>query len=283
MWKLERPSIELVKEELDDALDDFEDDDPLAPTKGEKDALFELYVTYETSLGRPKQEFKGENLRAHFHDLVYAAYGQVTDAGRLSRLRSALKLGARECPYCGFGQIEDLDHHLRKKSYKLFSIFPLNLIPSCATCNRKKPKKDTEDPAEDWLNVYLEDVAQSEFLVATASLTAEGALAMEFTIAAAGAIQGEMLERIRNQFERLDLQARLQGAINIYLGSLEVAFNDNYEAGGAEAVRSFLIRSADKNEERLGKNDWRTAVLRALAACPAFCGGGFKKALGSTG
>lgn len=40
-----------------------------------------------------------------------------------------------ECPYCGIGNPEHLDHYLPKKYYPQFSITSLNLVPACLDCN----------------------------------------------------------------------------------------------------------------------------------------------------
>lgn len=280
MWRLNRPSIDEIEEQLDAALGTFAVGDPHAPTTAQKQQLFKLYQRYEETLGRPAQELKGADLPAEFQALVQRGYRQVSDRGRLAKLRADLKIAANECPYCGFGQIEDLDHHLQKAIYKLFSIFPLNLIPACATCNRRKPKAEVTDPTRYWINVYLEDVTADEFFIAVANLTADGALLLEFSIQQAGGVEGELLQRLQNQFKLLDLQNRLRAQLNIHLAGLEVSFRDSFKAQGAAGVASFLSRSAVAIDNTFGRNDWRAAALRALAACPPFCDGGFIKALG---
>lgn len=42
------------------------------------------------------------------------------------------------CPFCGLNESNELDHFLPKSKYETLSIVPLNLIPICTVCNRKK-------------------------------------------------------------------------------------------------------------------------------------------------
>jgi hypothetical protein len=62
---------------------------------------------------------------------VKAAYDQVQEGGRLSDLRARLKNVPGHCPYCGIGEIGDLDHFLPQTTYQLLAIYARNLIPCC--------------------------------------------------------------------------------------------------------------------------------------------------------
>lgn len=43
-----------------------------------------------------------------------------------------------ECPYCGFGEVTEIDHFLFKSSYPEFMLFYYNFIHSCHNCNKQK-------------------------------------------------------------------------------------------------------------------------------------------------
>jgi len=276
MWQLARPDTSDVRKHLGLALKVTP-----AATAQEIDDIIALYDAYETDLGRPSDALKGEALRPDLLEAIRDAYGCVQDNGSLSDLRSALKLSTDECPYCGFGQVQDLDHHLPKAVFKPFSIFPLNLVPSCATCNRGKTRKPGTDPAKHLFNVYLEPKLTFQFLVARALIDpASGALLVQFSIRPSQPISGELLDRLKNHLVEFDLETRFPAQVNIYLGTLEVSLVDNYDSGGAVAVENFLRRSADASAKRNGLNDWRTALLHAVAECREFCDGGFSTALG---
>jgi len=279
MWNLERPDITGVRGDLDAVFP--ETAVPAIATAEEKDAIEALYEAYRAILGRPSDAILGNDLSGELRQAVHDAYKEVQGKGKLSALRNVLKLLAPECPYCGFGQIQDLDHHLPKAIYKPFSIFPLNLVPCCTTCNRGKPRKPNRDPRFHMLHAYLEDVSAYEFLVAEVQLDpASGSLKVDFDIAKPVDMDDELHARLVNHLSDFDLHERYPAQINIYLGGLDTAFEQAFEFGGAEGLRSFLTRSAEKNADRFGPNDWRTALLRGLSASNEFCNGGFFAALG---
>lgn len=64
-----------------------------------------------------------------------------------------MKIRIKVCPYCGFGEISEIDHFLPKSIYPEFSVFYFNLVPSCHICNSKKGNKKNI-----CIHPYLEDI-----------------------------------------------------------------------------------------------------------------------------
>jgi hypothetical protein len=279
MWNLTSPDIASVRLQLDTVFP--EDVIPVVATEADKDSLEELYEDYRVALGRPNDDLMGPNLAARLKEAIHDAYKEVQVTGKLSALRNSLKLLATECPYCGFGQIQDLDHHLPKAVFKPFSIYPLNLVPCCATCNRGKPRKPRKDENSHLLHPYLEDVSAHDFMEAAVSLDPmHGSLQVKFNVVKTAGMSVELHQRLLNHFDVFDLNERYVAQVNIYLGGLEAALEQAFEIGGAASLRDFLLRSSAMNSRRFGRNDWRTALLLGLAASDDFYGGGYKKALG---
>lgn len=278
MWKLPKPNVADAGNQLDTALG-ADNKEAFVLGAPEREAIIALYEAYDANLGRPDPVLLGSDLREACKAAVHAAYSQIQESGRLSGLRSELKLGASECPYCGFGQIQDLDHHLPKAIYRLLSIYPANLIPCCATCNRHKPRRPSGKPREHFLNVYLEELPDSDFLIAEATLDAKtGGLNVTFEISKTHGMSDELYARLQHHMKEFRLNERYRAQVNIHLSALEEAIETIYTAGGANAVRDFLLRSASKSS--FGRNDWRVALLRGLAQSAEFCNGGFRRAIG---
>lgn len=277
MWNLKRPDISAVRSHLDTVF-------PLqaAPallTTAHKDTLEQLYKDYEQANGRPLATLKSASLGDAVSAHVLAAYREVTDGGKLSALRSALKLSVDACPYCGFGEIRDLDHHLQKAHFQCFSIFPLNLVPACAKCNGHKPRKPRTDPNKHHIHAYLEDVSAYKFLVADVVLKRE-AMSVRFRVKKSRKMSRELFARLSQHLEDFHLNDRYPARVNIFLSEQKPGLEFAYDTGGADAVRAFLERSANASESSFGKNDWRTALFNALARSRRFCKGGFYQALG---
>ena len=277
MWRLKGLATETdYREHLDIA---FPAGSEVSET--EKDLIQEFYAAYVRGLGRPTVYLKGLSTRTGLLDAVHDAYSLVQQGKSLSTLRAELKILAEKCPYCGIGEIQDLDHLLQRGQYKLFSIFALNLVPCCATCNRGKRKKPSQQSEQHQVHVYLEDVSAHDFFRADVQIdAATGALLTRFYIERSPGMASDVYDRLCHHIDEFDLQERYIREANIHLGGQVAAFEMAFEAGGAEALQALLTKTAAAHARRFGSNDWRTALMRGAASCEAFCEGGFRQALG---
>ncbi len=279
MWNLKKLDVENIRQHLEIAFPEAPPDPVI--TSADLDKVVTYYKLYEERCGRPCAELVGEDTSEALRQRVHDAYSLVQDGRRLGALRSAIKMLAEECPYCGYGPIEELDHLLQRGQYKLFSIFPLNLVPSCGTCNKGKRKKPSTNPAEHQVHVYLEDVSAYEFLKVIAKIDPQtGGLQTTYKIEAPAGMPDSIRDRLENHISEFDLQSRYKKQVNIFLGGMEYMITSSFEMGGADALRHCLEGTATALKKRFGSNDWRTALLRGLAECEEFCAGGFRTALG---
>jgi hypothetical protein len=280
MWNLMPLDVANLREHLDIAFPT--DALPVSVSEAEKDLLLSYYGEYRRKSGRPSGELKGEGERQGLLDAVHDAYGLVQDGRRLGKLRAAIKLLADVCPYCGFGQVSELDHLLQRGEFKLFSIFPLNLVPCCGVCNRGKRKLAPVQPEEHQVHVYLEDVSVHDFLRAKASIdAASGALTVRYSIEQCPGMSDELFGRLRQHFVEFNLHERYSKQVNLYLGSLEYPITSTFERTGVDGLKDLLLGMAVATARREGANDWRVALLKGLYSCQEFCEGGFVVALGT--
>lgn len=279
MWNLKKLDVKNFRKHLEIAFPA----DPPHPvvTSADLDKVVSYYDLYEEKSGRPCAELIGEDTSEALRQQVHDAYGLVQDGRRLGALRSAIKLLAEECPYCGYGPIEELDHLLQRGNFKLFSIFPFNLVPCCGACNKGKRKNPSEHPDEHQVHVYLEDLSAYDFLRVTAEIDAQtGGLRTTYRIEALAEMPEDVRGRLVNHIAEFDLQLRYKKQVNIFLGEMEYMITSSFETGGAEALRRCLYGTASALSKRFGSNDWRTALMGGLAECEEFCAGGYRTALG---
>ncbi len=278
MWNLTKPSLNSIRSDLDVL---FPEGSGPGISNDEKLRILELYDEYEALLGEPNPRWKKKYLSDISRDLLLAAYAEVSDKGELSFLRAELKKGAKKCPYCGFGEIRDLDHHLPKKHYKCFSVFALNLVPSCSKCNGHKPRTPPSERGRYHIHAYLDDVSAFEFLVADIEIS-DGALSVIFRVEQRLGMSNELTTRLRQHLTDFKLNERYVAQITNYLESQETGLDDNFKSGGAPEVRAYLLRTAESISRTNGCNDWRAALVVALADSEVFCDGGFYEVLGFT-
>lgn len=278
MWNLPRPAVDDCGDHIDIA---FPPAQAGAVTTADKANLLALYVRYEELKGRPKPELQGEPLGAPQLQAIHDAYEFVQDRRRLASLRASLKLLTKTCPYCGYGDIEELDHLLQKATFKAFSIFALNLIPCCGRCNRIKPKQPSEDAHEHQVHVYLEDVSMHDLLRCDVEIEpTTGAILTRYFVDRPDGMSDDLYSRLAHHLTMFQLHDRYMRQVNQFLSGLEHALDEAYESGGAEALAKYLFQTASKLQNRTGNNDWRHALLVGLANCPPFLNGGHPKALG---
>lgn len=278
MWNLKKPSLDSVRSDLDIL---FPYGAGTGVSNNDKLKVLELYDEYENELGEPNLGWKTRLISNQLRESLLTSYGEVSDKGELSLLRAALKKGAKKCPYCGFGEIRDLDHHLPKQHYKCFSVFALNLVPSCSKCNGHKPRTPPATREKYHIHAYLDDVSNFGFLVADIEISG-GALSALFKIEKRAGMSSELTKRLRQHLTDFKLNERYVAQITNYLESQETGLDDNFKTGGAPEVRAYLLRTADSIRRTNGPNDWREALVVALAESNEFCDGGFYEVLGFT-
>ena len=279
MWTLPKPSADEAIDDLTTAFTKNDGSEIYPLTQSEKDAVKSIYKIYDDSLGRPKAELDGSILSNELKAALYSAYNEVQEGRRLQRLRDRLKLLAVRCPLCGIGPVTDLDHHLPRSRFKGLSIYARNLVPTCHSCNNKKRTVAGETPDQQFIHAYFDALPQERFLIADVSVSDAG-ITVNFRAEQTANMPQEAYDRISFQIERLNLVERYRPEVNVFLESQKDSFDLVFGAEeNADRLRNFLILSARSHERSFGLNDWRTSLFYGLAACDAFCTGGFRKAL----
>jgi hypothetical protein len=277
MWNLSIPSEASAKADLDLL---FPDGDAASVLKAsDKLKVQALYADYKAALGRPNMVWKTAGLTKEARAALLEAYGAVSENGKLADLRAALKLNVVECPYCGFGEIRDLDHHLQKAHFNCFSIFALNLVPACSKCNGHKPRTPRTDPKKQHIHAYLESVPQVRFLFADVVVDAKS-MRVKFKIDKVAGIGDELFARLEQQLKDFHLNDRYPAQVNVFLSEQKPGLEFAFESRGQVGVKLLLERSQLAMQDAFGMNDWRVALLEALASSDHFCAGGFRLALG---
>lgn len=281
MWKLPVPDCGNVAEELDVALTYANGRRKYRYTDSQKGRLLETYARYDALRGQPDESLLARRLGRKFLNALSDAYGEVQEGGRLSALRDRLRYSTQKCPYCGFGEVRDLDHQLPKSRYKALAIYPVNLIPCCHPCNNKKRAVTGEDPDCQFPHPYLTDLPLEQFLYAYVDVDASGLL-VRFAIERCGGMSEAAFRQLSFHLQRMDLQTRYQAEVSTFMTSQRTAIEYAAESG-VEGLRRFLSRSISNSKRDFGMNHWQTALLVGLLASDDFCEGGYRFCFGVRG
>ncbi len=87
---------------------------------------------------------------------LYNYYMVKRPVGRKIYDKLMIESGGR-CPYCGISETYNLDHYLPKSKYPIYSVLPINLIPSCRDCNTGKLAGHSRKAKKQTLHPYFED------------------------------------------------------------------------------------------------------------------------------
>lgn len=278
MWRLNPPDFEDASGNLETALT-LANGTVVHPVKSnEKDRILELYTNYDIGLGNPDKALEGIDLDEPLRQALYDAYSQIQKGGRLAIYRDRLKLIAEACPYCGFGAITDLDHHLPRSIYKVHSLYSKNLIPSCHPCNNLKRAKCGESASTQFSHVYFGPRPTEPFLSATIEILAKG-INVTYEINKTPTLDEAEHERLSFQFKTLELNTRYSPQINLFLGGLRTSIEDCARVSSG-TLKAYLDRAYVNFCKDFGPNHWQTALLKALAESDEFCDGGYKFCFG---
>ncbi len=270
MWILPPPDITDVDAQLTTALTYANGEPVYALSAIERAAVLTVYQTYDALLGQPDPRLLPTALaacRQHIRD----GYSQVQIGGRLEGLRASLLTSTDVCPYCGFGEPTELDHYLPKAHYGELAIYPRNLVPSCGPCNNaKRTIVPGAAPGPGLIHPYFQALTDEVFMRADVGF-AGGALDVTFRIEAE-TLNPSLAQMLQFQLDRLKLNERYPRQINKFLFEQRTAILMFKELGlTTEVLTDYLLRSATSLAGNFGHNDWRPALLQALAAKVAFC------------
>lgn len=188
------------------------------------------------------------------------------------------RISVARCPFCGISESSTLDHYLPKEQYPEFSVFPKNLVPSCAVCNTRKRDRILDDGTNVrmFLHPCYDVIPDIAFLQVRARMEAD-ALVLSYRLVQPAGMALQTFQHLRNHFDELDLADRYRRMGLEHLGGQYPALRRAYGPGEDPArVAEKLIEGAEDFEEVQGPNYWLAKLYRALAGSDDFCDGGFE-------
>lgn len=171
------------------------------------------------------------------------------------------------CPYCDSSPVEELDHVLVKKYYSRFSIVPINLVPSCGWCNKKKKEKVISKKSDLHFHPYFDEEQDQRWLYARV-IPDDKIILFEFFIQSVPGWDVDENKRIKTHFETFKLKEKfsvLAASTVLDDTQLPVLFDESPEAlrKHIESVANQLLKHK--------VNFWKTAMFCALRDSDWFC------------
>jgi len=176
------------------------------------------------------------------------------------------------CPLCGVRPVKTLDHYLPKADYPIFSITPINLIPSCRDCNFDKLTQTATCRAEETLHPYFDDIEAEEWLFADIETTP--IVGFSFRVSKPAGWSPILFSRVKGHFQKFGLGALYSSNAAVELSNIKGQFANLFRLGGEEAVRQQLLDGFE-SRRAANRNSFWTAMYRAMANDAWFHTNGF--------
>ncbi len=202
--------------------------------------------------------------------------------GTLSRLGSDLRYIYDEiktapkngiCPLCEQRVVSTLDHYLAQSRHPALAVTPVNLVPSCADCNKVKLDMQPTSASEQTLHPYFDEVDDGVWL--TASVKESVPPALVFSANPPSGWDDVKRARVLTHFQTFNLghlytTHAAEELLNIRHNLTMVA-----QHGGTDGLRAHLMEQA-RSRQAAAKNSWQSAMYEALTKSEWFREEGYK-------
>ena len=190
------------------------------------------------------------------------------DAYMFRKLRKELTVDENNrpnvlCPNCTINTINSFDHFLPQSDFAEFVDNPLNLIPSCTECNGHKSSVWRKDGVRLFLNLYIDDLPNVQYLFVTLSIAEDGrSVDAKFEVKnPEDRIDADLYEKIDYHYDKLHLCERFRDSREQVLSGLANEIYSLKNVLSDELLKDVIRKSMENDRKRYGYNYW-VAVLK---------------------
>ncbi|OIK08810.1 hypothetical protein [Bacillus sp. MUM 13] len=174
----------------------------------------------------------------------------------------------RLCPLCGYRPVDSLDHYLPKDLFPALSIIPINLIPACFPCNKRKQTSRPSSAEEEFLHPYFDNIEDKLWLYS--EVLEELPLTVVFKVQPHNEWDEITSKRVKYHFKKFHLGQQFSSYAGNELSGKIFRLKESFDQGGSSVVRDELLK--EKESYRFSKlNSWETALYSALYDSNWFC------------
>lgn len=174
-----------------------------------------------------------------------------------------------KCPYCSVRDADTVDHYLPKALYPIYSVTPINLLPSCMQCNKGKGIEYPTKPEEQTLHPYFDYIENNGWL--SANIIQLEPISINYSIQKPIACSNLMFERVKNHFKSYSLNIIFASRGNEELIGLQYQLKKQFSQGGT-SLKDFLV-DAYESKKALGINSWQAVLYLTLSTDEWFLNG----------
>lgn len=164
------------------------------------------------------------------------------------------------CPNCTINNVQSLDHCIPKTEFPEFSDNPKNLMQCCMTCNGKKSKIWRNDTDRVFLNLFLDEIPNLQYLFVRGELI-EGTPVFSFRLERPKGINDLLYSKIVGHYTGLDLLNRFAVNSPDVIDELIFIIKSLIENSiPQDRIKNSVLSSASKLQDKFGTNYWKALL-----------------------
>lgn len=174
------------------------------------------------------------------------------------------------CQQCSLGATETLDHLLPKEEFPEYAVHPVNLIPCCSRCNGYKSFVWRNGGNRLFLNLYLDQLPDEQYLFVEVFNDDAGEIDFEFYLDNSGGIDPDLFAIIESHFNRLHLLERFRMKVISSITELENSILARAIHLNRNEIINEVIDVAKRNMLSYGFNYYKSIFEIKVIQSPEF-------------
>lgn len=171
--------------------------------------------------------------------------------------------GNNKCPVCGYNLRSEIEHHLPKSQYAMYSVLPLNLYPICKDCNFIKRHYYGTSETEEMYHPYFTELIDFKGKYDAAISFPNGEVVISFRVSSDIAVGSKEYIRLNTHLKRYNLMKRFSEFVCAELSEMKDKITLMYQITDKHQVKQYLYREYLFYEESSDLY-WKIAMYKIL-------------------
>lgn len=163
------------------------------------------------------------------------------------------------CPFCTINNVNTLDHLIPKSEFSELSDHPINLMPCCSDCNGKKSSNWRDGNVRKYLNLYLDQLPDIQYLFVDLSVE-DATIKAIFNVENRNHIENELFKKIENHYVDLELCKRFALNCHNSISELKNTLSPIRRFLSREQLKQSVIETETENRSLYGFNYWKSIL-----------------------
>ncbi len=168
------------------------------------------------------------------------------------------------CQNCTISEVNSFDHFVNKDEFPEFAVHPKNLFPSCSKCNSYKGQEWREHGQITYLNLYLDELPEEQYLFVNVEVIDNDVVTTEFYLDNPNGVDPALYGRIQNHYGNLHLCRRFKENADIVITALENTIRTYIGKLPLDDIVDLVIENSRRDMEYFGYNYWKSILEIAL-------------------